>query len=119
MSIYRPPLYNNIVGFFEGLTLCLSKASTKYENFIIMGDFNIDVNAGVRLGNIKLDEFKKLFNLTNLIKEYTYVTKDNKSTIDLIFTNRPLSFQKTKVSETGLNDYHKLISSFSKVITLD
>ena len=114
MSIYRPPLYNNIVGFFEGLTLCLSKASTKYENFIIMGDFNIDVNAGVGLGNDKLDEFKNSFNLTNLIKEFTCITKDNKSTIDLIFTNRPLSFQKTIVSETGLSDYHMLISSFFK-----
>ena len=49
LSIYRPPLYNIIVGFFEGMTLCLSKASTKYENFVIMGDFNIDVNAGGRV----------------------------------------------------------------------
>ena len=30
------------------------------------------------------------------------------------FTNKPLSFQKTHVTETGLSDYLKLISTFFK-----
>ena len=113
MSIYRPPTHNNLSCFFEEITLSLSKASTKYENFMIMGDFNIDINIS-GIGKEKLDEFKNLFDLTNLIKEYTCITKDHRSTIDLMLTNRPLSFQKTKITETGLSDYHMLISSFFK-----
>ena len=110
---------NQFFGFFmirgctEGkLFLCsLSKASESLEHFIIMGDFNIDVkNRGVEFD--KLDEFCDLFNLTNLITSPTCFTKTHKSTIDLILTNKESCFQKTKVTETGLSDFHKLISTF-------
>ena len=40
--------------------------------------------------------------------------KNSKSIIDLILTNKPLHFQKTHVFETGLSDYHKIISTFFK-----
>ena len=97
--------------FFEELTNCLSTASESYEHFIIMGDFNIDVtNRGVEFD--KLDEFCDLFNLTNLITSPTCFTKTHKSTIDLILTNQESCFQKTEVTETGLSDFHKLISTF-------
>ena len=112
-SIYRPPYQSNLKCFFEELTSSLSKASNKYENFIVMGDFNIDIcNSGI--GHDMLEEFCNLFNLTNLIKSETCFTKNHKSTIDLIITNRPSSFQKSYVTETGLSDFHKLISTFSK-----
>ena len=60
----------------------------------------------------KLDEFCDLFNLTNLVTPPTCFTKTHKSTIDLILTNKGICFQKTKVTETGLNNFHKLISTF-------
>ena len=66
------------------------------------------------LGYDKLDEFCDLFNLAYLIKSETCLTKNHKSLIDLFLTNRPLSFQKTNVSETGLSDYDKLITTFPK-----
>ena len=53
-------------------------------------------------------------NLTNLIKTETCFTKSNESLIDLFLTNKLLSFQKTRVTETGLSDYHNLISTFFK-----
>ena len=113
MVIYRPPNFNNPDTFFKEVSDSLSKASFKYENFIIMGDFNIDINiAGIDLD--KLDEFCNLFDLINLIKTETCSTKNQKSTIDLFLTNRPLSFQKTRTTETGISDYHKLISTFFK-----
>ena len=73
-----------------------------------MGDFNTDLKIKGFDFN-KLDQFCNLFNLTNLIKTESY-----KSLIDLFLTNKPLSFQKTHVTETGLSDYHKLISTFFK-----
>ena len=78
-----------------------------------MGDFNIDLKIK-GLGFNKLDQFCELFNLTNLIKTETCFTMSHKSLIDLFLTNKPLSFQKTHVTETGLSDYHKLMSSFFK-----
>ena len=78
-----------------------------------MGDFNIDFkNKGA--GFDKLSVMYNTFNLINLIKSATCYTKNHKSVIDLFFTNKPLSFQKTHVTETGLSDYHKLISTFFK-----
>ena len=76
-----------------------------------MGDFNIDLKIK-GFGFNKLDQFCNLFNLTNLIKTDTCFPKSHKSLIDLFSTNKPLSFRKTHVSETGLSDYHKLISIF-------
>ena len=58
--------------------------------------------------------FCDLFNLTNLVHSDTCFMKNSKSTIDLILTNKPLHFQKTHVVETGLSDYHKMISTFFK-----
>ena len=78
-----------------------------------MCDFNIDFkNEGA--GFDKLSEMCNNFNLTNLIKSETCYTKTHKSLIDLFFTNKPLPFQKTHVTETGLSDYHKLIFTFFK-----
>ena len=72
-----------------------------------MGDFNIDFkNNGAEFD--KLSEMCDSFILKNLIKSETCYTKNHKSLIDLFFTNKPLSFQETHVTETGLSDYHKL-----------
>ena len=79
-------------------------------NFISW-DFNLDVaNRGIEFD--KLDEFSDLFNLTNLITSPTCFNKTHKSTIDLILTNKGSCFQKTKVTETGLSDFHELINTF-------
>ena len=79
-----------------------------------MGNFNIDITKEYLSGFDKLEELCDTFNLTNLIKSETCCTNNHKSTIDLFFTNKPLSFQGTSSTETGLSDCHKLISSFMK-----
>ena len=103
MGIYRPPCFNNLDTFFKEVSNFLGKANLNYENSIIMGDFNIDINtAGIEVD--KLDEFFNLFDLTNLIKTEICCTQDHKCTIDLFLTNRPPSFQKTRATETGISD---------------
>ena len=42
-SIYRPPDYSNLLAFFKELGKYLNMASENYDNFIVMGDFNIDI----------------------------------------------------------------------------
>ena len=108
--IYRPPNFNNLDMFFKEVIVPRGKASLTYGNFIIMGGFNIVINtAGIDVD--KLDEFCNLFDLTNLMKTEICCTKNQKSTIDLFLTNRPLTFQKT--SGTGIKNYYKLISYFN------
>ena len=78
-----------------------------------MGDFIIDINtAGMEVD--KLDEFWNLFDLLNLIKTETCCTKNKKSTVDLLLTNRPLSFQKTRATKTGISNNKKVILTFSR-----
>ena len=60
MCIYCPPNYNNLFTFFDEITFLLNKAALKFENFIVMGDFNIDGN-GSGPGKDKQDEFCNIF----------------------------------------------------------
>ena len=74
-----------------------------------MGDFSIDVtNKGIEFD--RLEEFCDLFNLTDLVTS-SCCTKILKSTINLILTSKENCFQKTKVTETGWSNFHKLIST--------
>ena len=54
--------------------------------------------------------------LRSLVKELRcFKNPENPSCIDLILTNKPRSFIKTGVIETGLSDYHKLVTTVMKM----
>ena len=63
-----------------------------------MGDFGIDIKKANSTAYDKLEEFCDTFN-------------NHKSTIDLILTNNPRSFQITYVTETCVSDSDKLITT--------
>ena len=69
LSVYRPPTSTNLDIFFEELTNSLSKAVNEYDNLIVMGDFNVDLNKTDCIDFGKLEEFCDNFNLTVLLKE--------------------------------------------------
>ena len=52
------------------------------------------------------------FDLTNLIKASTYFKSSNQTSIDVILTNRPWSFQKSVEITTGFSDCQKMIMTF-------
>ena len=52
-GIYRPPSKQNLDVLNNELTDSLSKANEKYENFIVVSDFNIDID----IAQEKLDNF--------------------------------------------------------------
>ena len=66
-----------------------------------MGDFNVNTKCK-DIGTNKLEELCDAFSLKNLVKSETCFINDNKSLINLIQTNKLLSFQRTQVTETGL-----------------
>ena len=115
-SIYRPP-NADIETFFANLSTSLNRALDRYDNIIIMGDINIDTQNKTDPGCDKLVTFCDVFGLSNLVTSKTCFTKTHSSSIDVILTNRPRSFQKTTVFETGLSDYHGLVATTMKSAT--
>ena len=103
------PKKENIAHFLKMVGAGLDHYMPKYDNFLLLGDFNSEMCENA------MKEFCDTYNLTNLIKEPTcFKNPLNPSTIDLILTNRPRSFQNSKVIETGLSDHHKLTISVMK-----
>ena len=77
--------------------------SSKYDNFIVLGDLNTEVS------NSFSEQFCSSYNLISLIKEPTCIkTYDNPSGLDPILTNHPKCFQSSGVYEDGIFDFHEL-----------
>ena len=96
ISIHCPPSQNSEY-FLNNLTVIIDT----YDNYLIMGDFNIEQS----------DPFLKAFlnsnNLYNLNKSNTCF-KGKGSCIDLFLTNRKYSFKFSGSYETGINDHHHM-----------
>ena len=83
------------------LSESLATFSSDYEKFIILGDFNVEINEN------HTKSFCENYDLTNLIKQPTcYKNPTNPTYIDLILTNAPRISHSAYVVETGLSDFH-------------
>ena len=103
MCIYRPPKQNSQY-FLENLSSIADHYSSIYNNYMFLGDFNMEPNC------LALTSFMQSFNLFNLIK-----TNTCKGTcIDLILTNRKYCFKHSSTFETGRSDHHHLLYSMLK-----
>ena len=100
--------------FFEEMTTSLDIFLKKYENCIIMGDFNIDMDKPDSLACAQLNNFCDIFDLANMINEKTCFSKNHSSRIDLTLSNKPSSFHLSRTTKTGLSDCHKLITTCIK-----
>ena len=75
--------------------------SISYDNFIILGDFNIEIEKQQR------KHFYDNYSLESLIRQPTcYKSAINPTWVDLSLTDTPQKFQSTCVLETGLSDFH-------------
>ena len=68
-SVYRPPK-TKLDLFFAKFNKNGNKATRTYENFVMMGDINIDNGEERTLGMNKLSEFCDIFSLKNLIRGF-------------------------------------------------
>ena len=112
-SFDRPLEHNNLQCFFQELTKALSKARKSYENFVLMRHFITDINSP-SLNRDNLDKLCTLFDLKNLITSITCITKNHRSTIDLILTNTRRSFQENITTEMGFSKFYQFISTYFK-----
>ena len=103
------PNKNAIKSHLENLHKGLALYSSKYENFIVLGDFNVGMD------NSDMMVFCDTYDFKCLIKEPTcYKNSENPSCIDLILTNNPNCFQSSCVVETGLPDFHRMTVTVMK-----
>ena len=103
------PHKENTANFLTQLSPILNQYLSKYDNYIIIGDFNSEINEDL------MKEFCDTYNLYNLIKEPTcFKNPHNPSSIDLMLTNRARQFQDSHTVETGLSDHHKMTISVLK-----
>ena len=86
------------------LQVALDVLSSRYENIIIIGDFNSEPKECAMI------DFCQPYNMENLINNFTCYKNPNKPTyIDLMRTNKPRFFKNSSVLEKGLSDFHKMI----------
>ena len=107
-SIYRPQSFN-LQRFFQELEISVDKATSAYDNVIIMGDINIDTSCTTAAGHTKIEDLMDIFGFENLIKDKTCHASTKGSSIDIILTNRKRSFKNSCCIETGLSDHHAMI----------
>ena len=105
------PNKNLISNHLEEISKNLNNYSSKYDNFIPIGDLNSEpTESAVR-------DFCEIYSCKNLIKDNTCFKNPSKpSCIDLIITNRPKSFQNSVTVETRLSDFHKMTLTVMKVL---
>ena len=97
------PHKNLIVTHLSGIKVVLDVLSSKYENIIIIADFNLEPKESAVI------DFCQAYNMKNLIHKFTCYKNPNKPTgIDVMLTNKPRFFKKSSVLETGLSYLHKI-----------
>ena len=97
------PNKSQISHHLECLNSLLDEHSKKYENFVFIGDFNVNTS------DSSMKEFCSLNGLKNLINEPTcYKNSEKPTCIDLILTNQPTLLKRSTVVETRLSDFHLL-----------
>ena len=100
VSTYLPPWQDKNY-YFNSMAKALDVYGAKFENIILVGDFNTKESEQV------LSDFIFEQNLHNIISFPTcFKSVDNPSTIDLMLTNRANCFQNTVGFNTGLSDFH-------------
>ena len=104
------PNKNLISNHLKEIGKNLDNYSSKYDNFILLGDLNSEPTESA------VKDFCEIYSCKNLIKDKTCFKNPLKpSYIDLIITNRPKSFQNSVTVETGLSDFHKMTLTVMKV----
>ena len=83
-GLYRPPSLSDSE-FTKDYTKTFDKTTTKYENFLILGDLNYDMLVNEKCTALK--EVCDIFDLTNMVVDPTCFTSPSLN--DVILTNKP------------------------------
>ena len=106
ISICRPPSQNSEC-FLNNLTVMIHFFADTYDNYLTMGDFNIEQS------DPSLKAFLNSKNLYNLIKSNTCFNSKG-SCIDLFLTHIKYLFKFSGSYETGISDHRHMIYTMLK-----
>ena len=87
----------------ECLNSFLNEHSKKYENYVLIDEFNVNTSDSFMKEFCSLNGLKNLINKPTCCKNY-----EKPISIDLILPNQTTLFQRSAVFETGLSDFHLL-----------
>ena len=107
IGMYKPPSQSD-TEFTNRLSSIIDYYLPKYENLILIGDFNLSIE------NQHLDALIQAYNLNNLINKPTCFQSKTPTCIDLILTNKKGLFKLSNTFETCISDHHKLVSTILK-----
>ena len=107
IGIYKPPPQSDSE-FTNRLSFIIDYYLPKYENLILIGDFNLSTE------NQHLDALIQVYNLNNLINKPVCFQSNKPTCIDLIHTNKKNLFKLSNAFETGISDHRKLVSTILK-----
>ena len=103
-TVYRPP--DSKADYIENLDLIFQNCTTLYDDVIVVGDFNLDINK--KCNSSKIKSIASHCNMKQLIKDFTRITETSKTIIDLAFVSKPDKIYSSGVHSLGLSD-HNLI----------
>ena len=100
-TVYRPPNARSewVVLFEEELSI----AQTTGLEYIVMGDFNIDLLSDII--RTKWSNMIQLFDLTQLISKPTRITQTTATLIDHVYTTAPCTISESFVSDLSVSDH--------------
>ena len=103
--IYKPPRFTHHV--FDNVFEELAFLTTKYQHTILMGDFNVNqLKKDTPAYKHLLNSFMEPLNLTQLIKDPTWITENRESLIDLIMVTSPANVKVSGVVDfLGINQH--------------
>ena len=107
IGIYRPPSLSKTF-LLEEMCKNLENFCTKYENFTIIGDFNLSKD------DKSLYQFVRELSLENVVKVPTCFKSDNPTCIELVLTIDKRKISYINVIETGLSDFHAMVATTLK-----
>ena len=108
---YNP--HKNVIGnHLLAISEKLDLYSTSYDNFIILDDFNIEMEEQ------QIKDFCDNYSLKSLIRQPTcYKNPSNPTWIDLILTNAPQKFQRDRTVWFPFNDSDRYEKDFQEIET--
>ena len=108
---YKPPQNKYKALFFNESSITLTQITNMYENFVKMGDLNIDTADKTKGTYNYFSDLRDTFSLTKIINSTTCFKEQKGKSIDVLLTNRSGSFDKRSIFEKCISNHHKLILS--------
>ena len=84
----------------------LNKALNEYDNLLLAGDLTINTFRPTSDSSNHLSDLNDTFSLANLVTDSTCFKSNKGSLIDLMLTNKPMSFYKPHSFVADLSDFH-------------